>query len=508
MLYRKVIFPVILVVVTFTIYSNVYDMVFVYDDEFYIQKNQYLNSFSNVPKIFTTNATAGSGFQDSFYRPIQFLSYLVVHQVLGAEPWGFHLLNVLIHALNSVLLFLLTKLIGFRQKSAFLVALLWSAHPVHTEVVAYISGTADPLQFFFTMAALIVLLKESRGHLFFSSLLFIGALLSKEVAVVFPGLALAVLFVTKQKKWDYKTYLPVLLYLAIALGYVGLRATVLDFNGDFHFYKTQNIYTENILFRIYTFLATLPNYLSLLIWPQNLHIDRAFPVYTYFFNKEVLAGVSLMGAVFAVVGLLFFKRKPARYILLASILWFFAAHSLHSGILVPMNSLFLEHWLYVPSVAFFWLVIFSFEKWLSKPLLPLVGVMTMLLAWQTYQQNRMWENPITLFSRILEFNPKATRVRHNLAMAYSDRGDDEFAQKQYEQILAEDPAPYPQTFHNLALIHLKKNELAKGEELLLKAVEISPQFYPSYDYLIQLYNVKGDRQKVSEWEMRRNKLKP
>ena len=505
---RKAIEPVIIIAAIFLMYSNVYDMIFVYDDEFYIQKNQYLNSFTNIKNIFTTNATAGSGFQDSFYRPIQFLFYLITNQVFGSEPWGFHLLNVFIHALNAVLLFFLTQLAGFQKKSAFFVALLWAAHPVHTEVVAYISGTADPLQFFFSISALIVLLKEAKGYIVFSSMLFIAALLSKEVAVVFPGLAAAVLFLTKPHKWQYKTYLPVVVYLIIGLSYVGLRATVLDFNGDFHFYKTQNIYTENILFRVYTFLATLPNYLSLLLWPQNLHIDRAFPVFTDFFHKEVIMGAGMLVLLILITSLLFLKRSPARYFVLSAIVWFFSAHGLHSGILVPMNSLFLEHWLYVPSVAFFWSLIYLFEKAFRKMTGLLVSVVVVLLAWQTYQQNRTWENPITLFSRILEFNPKATRVRHNLAMAYSDRGDDGYAQKQYEQILAEDPMPYPQTFHNLALIYLKKNDLSKGEELLLKAIEISPQFYPSYDYLIQVYKVKGDNKKANEWEMRKNKFKP
>lgn len=506
-MFKKLALPFIIMAAVFIMYSNVYDMVFVYDDEFYIQKNQYLNSISNISNIFTTNSTAGAGFQDSFYRPIQFLFYLLVQQILGGEPWGFHLLNVFIHAINAILLFFLSQLVGFQKRSAFFVALLWAAHPVHTEVIAYISGTADPLQFFFTVAALIVLLKQSKAYLFFSSILFVAALLSKEVAVVFPGLAFAVLFLTKEKKWDYRTYLPVVLYLGIGLSYVGLRATVLDFNGDFHFYKTQNIYTENILYRIYTFLATLPNYLSLLVWPQNLHIDRAFPVYTEFFYKDVLLGSAILISLITVSIVSFFKKNPARHLTLSTIIWFFAAHSLHSGVLVPMNSLFLEHWLYVPSIAFFWASIYFSEKYFKKLLLPTVAVCAGLLAWHTYQQNRMWENPITLFSRILEFNPKATRVRHNLAMAYSDRGNDEYAQKQYEQILAEDPSPYPQTFHNLALIYLKKNDLSKGEELLLKAIEISPQFYPSYDYLIQVYKVRGDVQKVSEWEARKKNIK-
>ena len=497
---------VVLLACIFAAYSNVYDMQYVYDDEFYIQKNQFLNSFSNVFNIFATNATAGAGFQDSFYRPIQFFFYLITAQTLGSHEWSFHFLNVFLHAINVVLLFLLSQILGFKKEWAFAAALIWGLHPLHTEAISYISGTADPLQFLFIFLTLITFFKKPRGYLAMCSLFFICAFLSKEVAIVFPGLLVSLLFLTQQDRWKLKTYIPAFYFLGVALVYVGLRATVLDFNGDFQFYKTENIYTQNIHFRAFTFLATLPKYFLLLVYPHDLHIDRAFPVYIDFLSQDVLLGFGMVMTLVFVSGCLLYKKTKSGVFLTAMILWFFAAHSLHSGILVPMNSLFLEHWLYVPSVAVIWGAIFGLQRLPMKYGMPVVAAIALFFGILTYQQNRIWESPITLFSRILKMNPNATRVRHNLAMAYSDQGREDLAQQEYETLLSVDERPYPQTYHNLGLLYLKRNRIDEGEKLLLKAIELSPSFYPSYDYLIQLYQFKNDEGKVREWTDKRAKL--
>lgn len=499
---RKITLKIILGLLVLCSYSNVYDMVFVYDDEFYIQKNQFLNSFENLGKLFLTNSTAGSGFEDSFYRPLQFTFYLFSQQIFGSDPWGFHLLNVMLHLFNALLVFGLGRKIGLKQTSAFFAAALWATHPIHTEVIAYISGTADPLQCLFSLLALTVMLRGSKYSVLFSCVFFLLAMLSKEVAVVFPGLATALLFLTSKKKWHWETYKPVALYFLMALIYVGLRATILNFNGDFQFYKTQNIYTENFHVRLFTFLATIPEYLKLIIWPVNLHIDRAFPIYTSFAQVPVILGLAIFIFQLLACGWLWRHHRKSGVVFIAMTMWFAAAHSLHSGILVPMNSFFLEHWLYVPSIAIFWTVGFAFNKIPSKIAATITILCVFILGTLTYKQNRMWESPITLFSRILQFNPNATRVRHNLAMAYSDQGQEELALKEYEKSLEQEPQTYPQTYHNMALIYLERNDLKQGEKLLLKAIEISPRFHPSYPYLIQLYRVTKQVEKEKEWQQK------
>jgi tetratricopeptide (TPR) repeat protein len=259
-------------------------------------------------------------------------------------------------------------------------------------------------------------------------------------------------------------------------------------------------------FRVFTFLATLPKYFMLIVYPHDLHIDRAFPVYVEFLSQDVLLGFTMVIVLVLSNSYLLYKKRRSGIFLIAMTLWFFAAHSLHSGILVPMNSLFLEHWLYVPSVAAIWGFIFILQRLPIKYAMGVVATIALFFGGLTYQQNRMWESPITLFSHILKMNPTVTRARHNLAMAYSDQGQDDLAQKEYETILSADDRPYPQTYHNLALLYLKRNRLDEGEKLLLKAIEIAPNFHPSYDYLIRLYQFKNDDSKVREWAEKKAKL--
>lgn len=501
---KQIGFIAILAIVVLGIYSNVYDMAFVYDDEFYIQKNQFLRSWDSAGKIFLSNSTAGAGFQDSFYRPMQFFFYLITQQIIGTESWGFHGLNVLLHVCNAILVFFFFQQLGSSRITAFCMSLLWAVHPVHVEVIAYISGTADPLHALFCLSALILLLKKIPYYLPITCLLFLCAILSKEVAVVFPGLAMTALFVARKERWDWRTYKPVAIYLLMALIYVSMRATVLNFNGDFSFYKTENIYTGQPWVRFLTFLATLPNYLLLLIKPVGFHIDREFAVRTTLWQRDVILGFFMLLAGTSSV-LLAIPYRQKRFVILAgATMWFAAAHSLHSGVLLPMNSLFLEHWLYLPSLSFFALVVLALQTFFSSRIMvgvTIVGATTLSVF--TYQQNRMWESPITLFSRIVQYNPRVGRVRHNLAMAYSAQGEEEKAIQEYEFILAHEKNPYPQTYHNLALIYLKRDNLLEGEKLLLKAIQTSPRFYPSYDYLIQIYEHRGEKEKVQEWRSKK-----
>lgn len=496
----------------FLTYSNVYHFDFLYDDEFFIVKNEHLKSFSSLPDIFTTSSTAGSGFKDSFYRPVQFALYLVVQQVFGTEPWGFHLLNLTLHFLNAVLFLRMALLLRLSPLISLLVALLWCVHPIHTECVAYKSATADSLHTFFLLSGLVVMLPLlTRRRMILGWVLFALAILSKENAVLGAPLFTAGVFYFSEQRWKLQTYFKTLPFWLMSLGYSLMRKTILNFDGDFSFYKESNVYTENIVYRLYTFFATLPEYLRLLVWPQDLHIDRAFPVYAEFATPLVILGFVMCCGAGAIVA--WYSRTRERQWLLPTflILWFASLHLLHSGVLLPLNSLFLEHWMYMPSMAFFLFIgmVLTFVKLRSaklyRGLLVLMFVIIGFSAHATHVQNRVWSSSISLFSHILRLNPEVARARHGLAMAYSDLGEDTKALELYEEALRQ--REYPQTYHNMALIYLKKGQLEKGEEFLLKALHRDPQFFPSYPYLINLYYQLGKQELAENYKQKFLQLK-
>ncbi len=280
-------------------------------------------------------------------------------------------------------------------------------------------------------------------------LIFICALLSKESAIVFPALAVVCLFYLRASRWNYKTYLITLPFWLIAFGYLLARKTFLNFENTFQFYKVANLYTENILFRCYTFLATLPSYLEIVAWPVGLHMDRSFPVFVGFFLWPVILGFCIL----ALAGYVIWKERGARNPIWSfGILWFLAAHVPHMGILLPVNSFFLEHWLYLPSIG----LIICVGDWLSRQQLvspvvvrSAVAGVAIVLGILTFMQNRVWDTPIS----------------------FSDE--------------------YPQTHHNLALALVRKKRIDEAIKHLERALELDKDFYHSSTVLAEIYHQMG-----------------
>jgi len=151
-------FPLLLAVACFVVYANVYENQFLWDDEHLIEKNVLLENF-DLPEVFSSGTGDAPGRPATFYRPMQIFAYFLVSSAAGLESWAFHLLNVLLHACNAILLFLLLRRITANDTTAFIAALLWVVHPIHTEAITYMSGTADPLATLFGLLCFLFYLK-------------------------------------------------------------------------------------------------------------------------------------------------------------------------------------------------------------------------------------------------------------------------------------------------------------------------------------------------------------
>ena len=188
--------------------------------------------------------------------------------------------------------------------------------------------------------------------------LFLLGLLSKETAVVFPGLIIACLYLTSPQRLNFKTYLRVWPLVLIVLAFMIWRLSSSAFDGpqtyarlyDMPGFGNLRLYSENPSWRLYTFFATLPGYAGLLLWPAGLHMERQFPVYAVPWTPMALGGVAIV----AVAAAQIIWGKGKRGLPLSwGLLWFGAAHFPDSGLLVPVNSLFLEHWMYLPTIGLF-----------------------------------------------------------------------------------------------------------------------------------------------------------
>src|SRR5215831_4526623 len=129
---------------------------FVYDDGDQILNNRMIRSLGNLPMMFTTSVWAfmnnqNIGANDFYYRPVFGCFLTLGYALSGTTAWGWHLMNVAIHAAVAFFVYLVIKEISKRNSLALISATLFAVHPVHAESVAWISGAPDPLMALFVL---------------------------------------------------------------------------------------------------------------------------------------------------------------------------------------------------------------------------------------------------------------------------------------------------------------------------------------------------------------------
>ncbi len=481
-----------ILVVGFLAYVNIYSNEFLWDDEFLIQRNALVQERGAFTKIFQSGSGAGAGRLDDLYRPLQLVAYNGIVSVFGVTSWPFHAFNVVLHLANAVLVFFLILLLFDKLLVAFWTALLWVVHPIHTEAITYISGTADPLYLLFGLGAMVAYVCFRKYHRWWcyglALVLFVLSLLSKEIAIVLPILLYLYEFVFHDDEKTWKPYLwPTPLFL-LALVYFGFRLTVLNFEGALGLVEAETVYGQSLLVRLFTFLAALLSYYSFLLFPVNLHFERQFPVFTSLFAWPVFTS---LGILIALVWTTFAAVVRRNYYVSFGILWFFIALIPVSGI-IPVNALILEHWLYLPSIGFFLIVAMLLFKiherigyYRSVVSLAVVVLLFILLS-LTLARNIDWRDPITFYNNILSYGPSTARVHNNLAMAYDDHGNTISAERHYQAAIQMSDR-YAETRYNLGLLYARSGQFDAAIEQLEHSIEINPNFFFAHRLLGQIY---------------------
>ena len=181
---------------------------FVWDDRFQVAGNAIVQGKQAVWSAFANDfwALGGSGHERSnFYRPLITLSLWADARIGGGAAWWFHLTNVVAHAVASVGVMFVARRFGLATRAAGIAAVLFAVHPAHLESVAWVSGRTDAIAVAFLLWALVARGPASWG-------LGALALLSKEVAIVWPLLA-----AIRDRRWSWRERAPELAIVAAIL---------------------------------------------------------------------------------------------------------------------------------------------------------------------------------------------------------------------------------------------------------------------------------------------------
>lgn len=410
----------------------------------------YLNSFRGVFQFDDYNVIVDNGGVHTWgaylaglprgIRPLLKFTY-TMNWTSGLELFGFHLVNVGLHAANAVMLFFLASRIGGPSVSGFaalLPAVLFAVHPVQTEVVTYISGRSASLMAFFYLGSLLAYLwgreRGSRLLLYLvSPLLFLLAVASKEVALTLP-FAMILCEAARREKDGWKEALRaqavhwgLLAALAVFLlahpGYGRLLEACFDIRGA----------AANLLTQVHG----IGYLLSRLVMPYAMNIDPDLPVFSP--GSPVPLPESLLLAALMAAGIVGLKNRSMAGF---GILWFFL-HLVPTNSFIPRLDVANERQLYLASWGLFLSMAAGTdllrEKQGARRVTAVATVLILALGVLTVSRNTVYRSEVALWEDTARKSPGKARAWNNLGYAYQQAGRFRDAEVAYLQALRVDP---------------------------------------------------------------------
>jgi Flp pilus assembly protein TadD len=443
------------------VYANSLGNGFVFDDTMLIAQAREVASPSQFLRRFEAELRspgARSTDQGISHRPVRNAALAVQYSLFGEAPQGYRAVNVLLHVLNSVLVFaLLTALVG-RRWPALYAALLFVVHPVHTESVAYVAGQRDVL---FTVLYLsgffsYVRYRETDRTIFLglAGLAYLLGLLTKEMAITLPVICLAYdVFrlmpgatsavappagnavrqgwraAVERSKWLYLGMGAILVFLLLYFVVIANPS------------QQRRLYGGGLGPTLLTSARIFVHYLKQMVVPLTLNADSysAFQITRSLTDPRGWLALLLLGGVW--YGLLRGLRAD-RWFTFGG-LWFFAT-LLPVSQLVPHQELVAEHFLYLPSVGFSLAVGLLIERGLTLPRAgravgAVVVIALLLLGVRTVLRNRDWKDDLTLWTKSAQDAPHSYWAHQRLGDAYKARGRYAEAIQAYKTVQALTP---------------------------------------------------------------------
>ncbi|MCB0329746.1 MAG: tetratricopeptide repeat protein [Bdellovibrionales bacterium] len=448
-------FVAVLVFVPAVLYGN-----FVYDDHIHIVNNARLRMPNGWWEVLTTPA-----FPGSLYRPITYLSYWIEAQLFSIKAWHFLALNALLHGVNTALLYKLISNLRL-PNVAFITALIFAVHPIHTEVVANGVGRAELLALFFGLSGLIAFTRQRPG---FAMLFFLLSALSKESGLVFPLLAFVLTIARDDDRYAESMVLSLFtIGVVLALRYFAVGAVLSPHAFDV---IDNPLSTLDVPTRAVNALILLERYISLNIFPFPLSADYSFATII----PVTLASLPYLQLTLAVVllfgGALALMRG---YLIGFGLVWFFTAFLLTCNLFFPIGTAFAERLAYAPSIGIC-LVIASLavelRSFIAQALL--VFIVTALFAGITQLYLPAWTSDKALVEYQMGVYPNSVKMLVNYSVVKRDYGELAEAERAAKRALELHPKSDEAMF-SLGVIYLRTERVEEGKSLLLRALEIVP----------------------------------
>jgi len=473
-------------------YANGLTGAFAYDDKAIVRDNPRIRAPYRVDEIFTTQYFGGPQGTGTAYRPLLLLSFAAQWWMQGGGPLPYHVANLLLHVLVTLLVARLLLRIGVGPPAAVGAALLFAVHPIHVEAVTSVVGRGETQAAALTLGFLLAGLQWSDriGRRWVSLLaalaFYLLANLTKESAAVAPALLFLCL------AFRAEGLLPARLGRALARGwplYVGsavvlisvFRLRVAILGGAIHGGGTGVFALENPLAplppleRAWNACAIFFRYLGRLAMPLRLSSDESawsIPLVGRHDPLAWAAPILLAALILASLGRLP-RRAPAAF----GFLFLCAAALPTSNLLFPTGTIFAERLAYLPSVGFCLIA----ASWItgtaaagtSQGRATLLAGVALLFAARTILRNPVWSSDEALFSNMVRVSPASAKAHYDYAYMSAEIGDPRRALEHYTRAVEIFPG-YWDAWAGRGRMQRLLGDLAASEASYAESVRIAP----------------------------------
>ena len=442
--FKIAVFAMILILVGGAIYSNSLNAPFQLDDF----KNIIDCDFIRITSLDSDNFKYFfNGLSDhKYHRALSRFTFAINYYFNGYDVKGYHIFNIAIHLLNALFLLLFIRSTinihdRLSQKKnkyehadeiAFLSALIWLVHPLHTQSVTYIVQRMNSLAAMFFLLSLLFYIHARRRQLsslktnrFTVGFSFLGcgisallAVFSKQNAAVLPFFILLYewfFFQDLSMKWFRQKMLPVILVVVLISIFIFDIYLIDKLTSQFASHEF------TLIQRLLTQLRVVVYYLSLMVYPNpnRLNLDYDFPL-----SYSLIDPFGTMISLSAVLGLITVAilSAPKARLFSFCIMWFFGNLFIESSFIGL--ALIFEHRTYLPSMLvclLFIALVFNYMKGIRFRVITISGIVLVLSLW-SYQRNSIWADQLTFWKDCIHKSPNIARPYWGLGVSLMDRG--------------------------------------------------------------------------------------
>ena len=490
---KKLIISIVLIITTVAVFWQVNQFDFVnIDDQYYVIENHNIQSgvtFKGLSWAFNIRSA-------EFWQPLMWFSFMLDYHFHGLNAGGYHLTNLVLHILSTLLLFwFFCRMTGAVWESAFIAA-FFALHPLHVESVAWISERKGALSVFFWMLTICLYVYYTEKPLIKRYLLvlfsFICALMSKSIVITLPVVMILLdywplkRFESKKDNllsWQIKEKAPFFI-LSIVSSIITLFAQ----------YNMSVQYTSFPLHsRIANVLISFVMYLEKLFYPHYLTFFYPF-MNQYPFWQIIAAAIIIL--FISIVVIVMARKLPY---LLVGWFWYVITITPVIGIIQISSQAMADRYIYLPSIGISimlaWGVPLLFQSENTRKKILFTAAITFLatLALITWKQCGFWKNSVELLNHALYVRNDVYVVHDCLGLALFAEGKSEEAINHFNQALLL-KSDYANSYYNRGVVYSTSGQYEKSVQDFNETIHLKPDYIPAYYNRAIVYSKIGQYQ--------------